>query len=177
VLATLTISAAAVSFTTENASAFGRGERMGMGRMHNGHGHFHRHGHGGIGRAMAIGAGLGLVSAVIAANNHRETVARIRYDRAVVRQAPNKPPVVAKPKKECEWVAEWEKLLKSALATLETDKRMHAEYGEDVRNDKGEIVRTNHTSGHTTFQQQEVDRIRAELEKAKEACKKALAAG
>jgi hypothetical protein len=170
-IATVTIGGAVIS-STDQASAMMRGERVGMGRMHHGHGHFHRHGHAGFGRAMAVGAGLALVGAVIAANNHRETVARIRYDRAV-RQAPKKPPVlVAKPKKECEWVAEWEKLLKSAEATLETDKRMNAEYGEDVKDAAGNVIRTNHSSDHTRFQEAEVERIRKELEKAKEACKK-----
>ena len=182
VLATLIISAAAVSFTTENASAGGRGERMGgMSRMghshkmgHMGHrgGHGYRHGGNGLGRSLGAGMAAVIIGgAIIAANEHRETVARIRYDQAV-RKAPKKPPVViAKKTRECEVVEALETLLKSAEETLETDKRMNAEHGEDVRGAKGNVVRTNHSSDHTRFQEQEVERIREQLKKAKEACK------
>ena len=182
VLATLTISAAAVSFTTENASAGGRGERMGMGRMghahnmgHIGHrgGHGYRHGGHGFGRSLGAGMAVGMIgAAIIAANEHRATVARIRYDQAV-RKAPNKPPVVIAKKKtrECEVVEALETLLKSAEETLATDKRMNAQYGEDVRGPKGDVVRTNHSSDHTRFQEQEVERLREQLRKAKLACK------
>jgi hypothetical protein len=175
IVAVVTTALISTSMVTTFNSA-DAGERMG--RSHGNWGH-HRGGGGmrGFGTGMAVGVGLAVIGAAIAANQHRETVARIRYDR-VVRQAPKNPPVlVAKPKKECEWVAEWEKLLKSALATLETDRRMNAEYGEDVKDAAGNVIRTNHSSDHTRFQEAEVERIRKELEKAKEACKKALAAG
>lgn len=75
-VATLTISAAAASFTTDTASArMMGGERMGMGRMGHGmghggmgrmsHGHY-RHG-GGFGRGAAIGFGAAIVGAAIVA--------------------------------------------------------------------------------------------------------------
>jgi hypothetical protein len=181
VLATLTISAAAVSFTTENASAGGRGERMGMGRMghshnmgHMGHrgGHGYRHGGHGFGRGFGVGmAAVVIGGAIIAANEHREMVARIRYDQAVRTAAKKRPVVIAKKTRECEVVAALETLLKSAEETLETDKRMNAQYGEDVRDAKGNVVRTNHSGDHAAFQEQEVQRLREQLRKAKEACK------
>jgi hypothetical protein len=180
VLATLTISAAAASFTTETASAGWRGERMGrMGHVgHMGrHGYGHRHGgHRGFGRGFGAGMAAGIIGVAIiaAANEHRETVARIRYDQAA-RKAQKPPVVVAKPTRECELVKEWEKLLQSAEATLAADKRMNAQYGEDVRDDSGNVVRTNHSSDHTRFQEQEVERIREELRKAKEACNRQAA--
>jgi hypothetical protein len=131
-----------------------------MGRGHGHHGHHHRGGGmRGFGTGMAVGVGLALVSAAIAANQHRETVARIRYDRAV-RKAPKNPPVViAKPNRECDLVAEWEKLVKSAEEALERDKRMHKEYGEAA-----------HSIKHVNFAQDELGRRREELRKAKARC-------
>jgi hypothetical protein len=77
-VATLTISAAAASFTTETASAGWRGERRGhVSHMtgHRGkHFHGHRHWHGGsrgfgrgMGRSLAVGMGVAMIGGLIVA--------------------------------------------------------------------------------------------------------------
>jgi hypothetical protein len=66
-VATLTISAAAASFTTDTASARMGGERMSMGHSHGHMGHGHRHGGYGFGRGAAIGFGAAIVGAAIVA--------------------------------------------------------------------------------------------------------------
>ncbi len=170
------------AFDGAQAGPAGMRQMQPAGHFHRGHvnrGHFHhgRHyggGYRGYGGIAAGIVGLAIVSSQIAAaNQHREMVERIRYERAAsarVRKAPKKPPVVIAKTRDCELVAKYEQLVKSAEATLETDKRMNAQYGEDVLDDKGNVVRTGHSSAHVKFQQQEVERLREELRKAKAAC-------
>lgn len=141
----------------------------GGGYVHRGHGYRgggYRYGGYNYGGAIAGIVGLAVMSHQLAqANQHREMMARIQYDRAAnarIRAAKQKK--TAQQQRDCAQVRQWQGLVNDAKAMLAKDIQMHAAYGEAV-----------HSVKHQEFQKQELDRREAELAKAKARCAGAAA--
>jgi hypothetical protein len=121
-------------------------------RAHSKHGDFRTHRYGGIAKGLAVGAGLAIISQAIAAEPKKDArpVGRAKQEAPLAR--------------DCEFARSWRDLVESAERALARDIELHKRWGE-----------SGYSISHVRFAEKELERRRAELQRAKQRCYAAAA--